>query len=44
MDDSLWSIVQRCWAQKPADRPDAEQLVAEISALLLQVWSALDLD
>lgn len=41
MDDGLWEIVQSCWKQNPSERPDAEQLVAKISAIL---WSALDLD
>ncbi len=34
MDDTLWSIVTRCWAHAPSSRPIAEEPVAEISATL----------
>lgn len=30
LDDKLWEIVVRCWAQNPEDRPTASQIVREL--------------
>ena len=27
MADGVWDLCNRCWAEKPSDRPDASQLV-----------------
>ena len=34
VDGRVWVLVERCWAQVPADRPTASALVGELAALL----------
>lgn len=30
LDDKLWNLLQRCWAQKPENRPTIEDVLAEL--------------
>ena len=32
LDDQLWSLISRCWAQNPADRPSMSEVVFELKA------------
>lgn len=34
MPDAVWAIVQRCWAQRPQDRPNMDEVVRDL-------WRAL---
>ena len=31
LDDSIWSLVEACWAQLPTDRPSATQIVQQLA-------------
>jgi hypothetical protein len=33
-DDSVWALVESCWAQDPLDRPTAAEVVPRLEALL----------
>lgn len=33
LDDKLWDIIARCWAQDPEDRPTASQVLRELEDL-----------
>lgn len=34
LDDDLWDLLSRCWAQEPSDRPD----IFEVNKELDEMW------
>lgn len=33
LNDEVWSLVESCWAQNPAERPSADQVVKQLRSL-----------
>lgn len=33
LDDRLWNLINRCWAQSPLDRPSASYIVQELQRI-----------
>lgn len=32
IDDDMWSLMERCWAREPGDRPTADEIVEELES------------